>query len=99
MLNTIMGWFRKDQPKSSNIHTESHMKQFSEEHLEQMQDRLKFLEYCVRYTNSTANASGFNVSGRQDAQQEARAYQNEAVVEIFRLKREIAALEAFLDGN
>jgi hypothetical protein len=99
ILSVITGWFRKGRPTPSNINPESHMKQFSEEHLEQMRDRLQFLEYCTRHVNTVANGSGFNVNQRQESQHEARFYREAAGAEIFRLKKEIDALESFLDRD
>lgn len=73
------------------------MKHFSEEYLEKIQDRLEFLEYVMKFTIGTANAYGSNISQRHDAMSEATSYHNLVAEEAFRLRIEIAALEAFLD--
>jgi hypothetical protein len=73
------------------------MKQFSEEHLEKMQDRLAFLEYTMKFAVGTANSYPSNSSQRQSAIADANAYKQEVSGEVFQLRTQIAALDSFLD--
>lgn len=73
------------------------MKQFSEEHLDKLYDRLEFLEYTMKYAIGVANAHRTNPTAHQQTLVEATNYHNLVNEEVFRLRMEISALEAFLD--
>ena len=97
LLKTILGWFRKKPAPPQHTQDEDHMKQFSEENLDKLYDRLEFLEYTMKFAIGVANANRVNPTLHQQTLVEATNYHNLVNEEVFSLRMEIAALEAFLD--